>query len=67
MMPTFTVFDAETGEVLRSGFCAPQDVHLQSSASSEIVIEGQYQDDRFKITFTEHGLEPVPVIPSDGS
>lgn len=37
-MPQFSVFDANTGEILRTGHCSdPKDVAIQSHASHEII------------------------------
>lgn len=57
-MPGFTVFDAETGEVLRSGICSPRDIGNQSNAPNEIVMDGQFSDDEYKMVVTEKGMSP---------
>jgi hypothetical protein len=55
----FTVFDAGTGAILRSGCCQRQSLHQQTAGSDEIVLEGNYPDDRYRIEVTENG--PVAV------
>jgi hypothetical protein len=55
----FTAFDADTGEILRSGSSQRQDLHRQAFAANEIVIEGRYPDDRYRIEIGEDG--PVAV------
>lgn len=47
-MPAYTVFDAGTGAILRSGVCAAEDLHRQAMGPGEIVTEGAYADDRFE-------------------
>lgn len=65
-MAGYTVFDAETGEVLRSGACPDADLHLQSQSPREIVFAGQVND------LTHHMVEgwpeekPAPE-PQDGN
>lgn len=54
----FTVFDAATGDILRSGTCQRQSLALQSTAPSEIVIEGRYDDGEYIIHMAPEGPRP---------
>ena len=56
----FTVFDAETGAVLRAGTSQRRDLMHQSTAPNEIVLEGEFQDGMYRIEITEAG--PVAVL-----
>jgi hypothetical protein len=56
----FTVFDAGTGAILRSGSCQRQSVHQQATVAGEIVLEGNYPDDRYRIDVTDDGPVAVP-------
>lgn len=60
----FTVFEAETGTILRSGSSQRQDLHRQAVAPDEVVIEGYYADDRHRIEIGEAGPVAVPWTPS---
>lgn len=53
---SFSVIDAETGHVLRSGQCAFRDMALQGRASGEIVIEGLHDDETTLFSFGPDGL-----------
>ena len=56
----FTVFNAETGAVLRAGTSQRRDLMHQSTAPNEIVLEGEFQDGMYRIEITEAG--PVAVL-----
>jgi len=58
-MPKYTVFNAETLEILRFGYAEVCDLQLQSTAPGEIVIEGEYKDDEWEIKMSSSG--PIPI------
>jgi hypothetical protein len=57
----FTVVDAETLLVLRSGMSQLQDLAAQAAGPGEIVIEGEYPDEKFAFKISTKGLVPIPA------
>jgi hypothetical protein len=57
----FTVFSAITNEVLRSGVCQYASLTSQPTAPDEIVIEGDFPDNMYRIEVNERGPTAVPT------
>jgi len=45
MNKSFIVYHASTGVIVRSGHCAPEDIHLQAIFPDEVVMEETARDD----------------------
>lgn len=60
----FTVFDAESGRILRSGGAQRRDLAAQALQASEIVMEGDFLPDAFAIEVGENGPAAVPRDPA---
>lgn len=58
---TFSVFDAASGTILRSGSCARCDLAAQSAGPAEIVIEGRHDDSTHGVVVDEAGISVVPL------
>lgn len=62
----FSVFDAESGRLLRRGQAQFCDMAGQAAAPNEVVMEGTYPDDEYRIEVGEDGPSAVewavPII-----
>lgn len=56
----YTVYDADTGRILRTGFCQADDVAIQSSSNEEIVLEGEFSSEIYYVI--EHEAVPRPLM-----